>query len=263
MGASAQWLDQPSAKAPRTKAGKVDLTAPAPLAANGKPDLTGVWQADGAPFEFLVKMMPGGVNGLGEDDPPRYFFNALADFKPGEEPLLPATAARWKQAGEAAAKTAPKSLCNVPSLPLAELTPAPHKIVQTPDVMLVLYEDDTVFRQIHLDGRQLPKDPQPTYLGYSVGRWEGDWLVVESAGFNDRGPLDIFGHPHSDAMRLTERMHRRDYGHLDVELTINDPKAYNKPITMKFVKHLLPDTDLIEAFCAENEFDTKHMVVSK
>ena len=127
--------------------------------------------------------------------------------------------------------------------------------------MLFLYEADTAFRQIYLDGRKHPHDPQPSWLGYSVGRWEGDSLLVDAIGFTDRSPLDIVGHTHSDAMRVTERFHRRDFGHMDVQVTIDDPKTYTRPFTYKFTDKLLPDTDLIESFCTENEKDTKHMAV--
>jgi hypothetical protein len=259
--APAQWVKLLTPGAPRTRDGKVNLSAPAPRAKNGKPDLSGMWQADGAPFEELLKFTIGGVNGLGEDDPSRYFFNALADFKPGEEPMRPEVAAAWKKQLQSASKERPATLCNVPSMPIAETTPAPHKIVQTPDLLLVLYEDETTFRQIHLDGRTLSGESQPSFLGYSVGRWEGDTLIVEVSGFNDRGPLDIMGHPHSAEMRITERLRRRDYGHLEVEMAINDPKFYSQPFSFKFLEHLVPDTDLIEAFCAENETDAKHMPV--
>jgi hypothetical protein len=128
-------------------------------------------------------------------------------------------------------------------LPAVEiLAYAPFKIVQTPGLTIVMYEADNTRRQIYTDGRKLPDDPQPSWLGYSVGRWEGDTLIVDSAGFNDKTPLDIFGHPHSEAMRIQERFRRRDFGHTDVQVTIEDPKVFTKPITVKFTLLLLPDT---------------------
>jgi hypothetical protein len=129
-----------------------------------------------------------------------------------------------------------------------------------PTEVVILYETSNVFRQIFTDGRPLPKDPQPTWLGYSVGRWEKDTLVVETVGFNDRSWLDgDKGRPHSDAMRVTERFRRPDVGHLEIQVTIDDPKAYSKTWTVKQSLHLLPDTELLENIC-ENERDTEHLV---
>ena len=123
----------------------------------------------------------------------------------------------------------------------------------------MLYERDTTFRQVYTDGRKLPDDPQPSWLGYSVGKWDGDALVVETAGFNDRGWLDARGHTHSEALHLTERFQRLDFGHMEVQLTIDDPKTYTRPFTVKLKQHLLADTDLLESFCAENEKDATHI----
>jgi hypothetical protein len=144
-------------------------------------------------------------------------------------------------------------------VPLTELVPAPFKIVQTPGLTLMLYEGDTVFRQIYTDGRKHPVDPQPSWLGYSIGRWDGDWFVVDAMGFNGRSPLDAMGHFHSEAMRVTERFHRRDFGHLDVDITIDDPMTFTKPVTVKVSERLLPDTDIIENFCTEDEQDLAHL----
>jgi hypothetical protein len=127
-------------------------------------------------------------------------------------------------------------------------------------VIAMLYEQDTSFRQIFIDGRKLPADLQPAWLGYSVGKWDGDTLVVDTAGFNDRSWLDAFGHPHSESMRVTERFHRRDFGHMEVQITVDDPTMYTKPFTIKINQRLLPDTDLIESFCLENEKDRAHIV---
>ena len=257
--AHAQWLNHPAPGTPRMKDGKADLSGPVPRS-HGKPDLSGIWQAEGAPRDLLLQYVPGGVNGVGESDPSQYFFNVLVDWKPEEWPLRPEAAARWKQQAEAAAKRGPETLC-LPTapVPIAEVEPAPFKIVQTPELMLILYEADTSFRQVYLDGRKQLEDPQPSWLGYSVGRWEGDTLVVDVVGITERSPLDLMGHPHSDAMRVTERYHRRDFGHMDVQITIDDPQNYTRPFTYKFTDKLLPDTDLIESFCTENEKDTVHM----
>jgi hypothetical protein len=139
-----------------------------------------------------------------------------------------------------------------------DMLPVPFKLVQTPGLILMLAEADTVFRQIFTDGRKHPEDPQPSWLGYSVGKWQDDSLVVETIGLNDRGWLDAVGHTHTDALRVTERFHRRDFGHLDVQLTLDDPKTFTQPVTVKFTELLLPDTDLIESFCTENEKDLTH-----
>jgi hypothetical protein len=127
-------------------------------------------------------------------------------------------------------------------------------------VIALLYEQYTRFRQIFIDGRKPPNDPQPSWLGYSVGKWDGDSLVVDTAGFNDRTWLDAFGHPHSEAMRVTERFQRRDFGHMDVQITVDDSKMYTRPFTIKINQRLLPDTDLIESVCLENEKDRAHIV---
>ena len=254
--AEAQWLHHPVPGTPRTKDGKPNLSAPAPRASNGKPDLSGIWQPEASPIPELMRLLPGGANGLGEDIPTKYFINVLADFKPGEEPLrtrpsAPLTLTAFK-------KDDPGIHCLPTGVPMVDTVPVPFKLVQTPGLLLMLSEADTTFRQIFTDGRKHPEGPQPSWLGSSVGRWEGDSLVVETIGLNDRSWLDAVGHKHSDALRVTERFHRRDFGHLDLQLTLDDPKIFTRPITVKFTELLLPDTDLIESFCTENEKDLAH-----
>ena len=141
---------------------------------------------------------------------------------------------------------------------MAETAPGPYKIVQTPGLIVMLYERETVFRQVHTDGRKLPDDPQPAWFGYSVGRWDGDTLVVDTAGFNERGWLDARGHTHSDALHLSERFHRADFGHMELQITVDDPKTYTRPFTIRLNQELLPGSDLIEYFCSENERDLRH-----
>jgi hypothetical protein len=259
----AQWLTYPAPGTPRLKDGKPNLAAPAPRV-HGKPDLSGTWEPEATPRKILANMfppgvglLPGGVNGLGEDEPQKYFLNLLADFKPGEEPLTPAAAKLFQTKLGSASKLS--TLCQPPALPVNDLVPAPVKIIQNPRVTLFLYEPDMVFRQVYTDGRKHPVDPQPSWMGYSVGRWEGDWFVVEAMGFNDRSPLDAMGHVHSDAMKLTERFHRRDFGHMDVRITIDDARTFTKPVTVEFTDLLLPDTDVFEAFCSEDEKDLAHL----
>jgi len=253
---SAQWAQYRDPVTPRDRNGKPKLIAPAPRL-SGKPDLTGIWEAESAPVaEIKQFLLPGGINGLGEDLPSKYFFNFFADFPLGQEPMQPAAASMFQKMSQSQQK--PPTLCPPPTLPLANVVPLPYKIIQAPRVTLFLYESDTVFRQVFTDGRKLPADPQPSWLGYSVGKWEGDTFVAETVGFNDRGPLDAMGHPRSESLRLTERLRRRDFGHLDVEVTMDDPKTYTKPVTIRVAHRLLPDTEIIETFCSEGERDLAH-----
>jgi hypothetical protein len=259
VAAHAQWVNHPTPGTPRTRDGKPNLSAPAPRAANGKPDLSGIWLADGAPIEELRKMLPGGVNGLGEEPPSKYFLNILADFKPEEAPIRPAAAALYRQHAQAGGKDFPVTRCLPMGVPVAETAPDPYKILQTPQVVAFLYEADTTFRQVFTDERKLPDNPQPAWMGYSVGHWAGDALIVEAAGFNDQSWLDASGHTHSEALRVTERFHRRDFGHLELQVTIDDPQTFTGPFSFKVNESLLPDTDVLEYYCVENEKDVKHL----
>jgi hypothetical protein len=259
----AQWLYQRDARIPRTKDGRADLTAPTPRASDGKPDLSGVWAA--VPSEELKGFLgpDPGSNPLGADLQfiSKYALNVFFDLKPGEEPMRPEAAAVFRQRMESNGQDSPTSHCLPGGIPFSSLI-APFKIVQTPRLTVMLFEDNNPPRQIHTDGRKHPADPEPTWVGYSVGRWEGDALVVETVGFNDRTWLDGFGHPHSDAMRVVERFRRRDLGHLDLQITIDDRKMYTKPFTVNAAHRLLPDTDVLEAICAENEKDRSHIAAS-
>lgn len=262
--ADAQWIHHPTPGLPRTADGQPRLADPAPRTAHGHPDLSGVWQAEGAPIPELLKMVPGGQNGLGEDIPSKYFLDVLSDFAPGREPLQPSAAAAAARLSLGGVSADDVGINCLPSgVPLVLTTPAPFKIVQTPGLTLVLAESDTSFRQIFTDGRPLPADPQPSWLGSSIGRWEGDTFVVETAGFNDRGQLDARGHRHSSALRVTERYRRRDVGHMDVELTFDDPVTFTQPVTIAVGMRLRPDTDLIEYFCSENEKDKARMLTAR
>jgi hypothetical protein len=250
LNVQAQWLNTPTPGAPRTPDGKVNMAGPVPRV-NGRPDLSGVWQVQAEP-------RGPGLFGLGESPNSKYFRNILAGFKPDEEPLTPAgkeILRRNTQPGT----LGPSLICLPDGVPHGDLLPEPFKIIQTPGVIVVLYEVETTFRQIFTDGRKLPVDPAPSWNGYSVGRWEGDTLVVDTAGFNDLSWLDARGHGHSEEMRVEERFHRRDFGHLDVTVTITDPKIFTKPVTISFVEELLPDTDLLEHYCLEAEKDAAHL----
>jgi hypothetical protein len=265
-GAHAQWLDFPTPGIPRTPDGKPNLSAPAPRTADGKSDLSGVWMHEiTTPAEMkrlygrmiddeIAVQVPGMEIGTQH----KYFLNILVDFKPQESPLRPQAAQAMLQN---AAKRNSGSPCSLfIGFPLAGLLSEPIKIIQSPMVTAVLYEVNNLHRQIFTDGRGLPKEFElPAYLGYSAGHWESDVLVVETAGFNDKTPLDAMGHPHSEALRITERFHRRDFGHMDVEMSFDDPKMYSKPFTIKIAYDLLPDADIFEMYCSENEKDSAHM----
>jgi hypothetical protein len=154
----------------------------------------------------------------------------------------------------------PSTRCVPQGIPRGDLDNyLPFKIIQAPGVIAVLYEESYAYRQIYTDGRKLPVDPQPSWMGYSVGHWEGDALVVDANGFNDEGWLDAMGHPQSEELRIRERFHRRDFGHLDIELTIDDPRMYTKPFTVKATEVLIPDSDVLEYVCTENEKDRAHL----
>lgn len=230
----AQWFKYPSPETPRTADGKANLSAPAPKAADGHPDLSGVWSPDTRPLQVIAPA-------------------ASIPFQPWSRKLTE------ERADGSKGKDDPAAYC-IPGMPKLVVLPYPYKIVQpVPGMMLILYEGFTTYRQIFTDGRDLPKDPQPSWLGYSVGHWDGDTFVVETIGVNERTWLDNAGRPHSEAMRLIERYHRRDFGHLDMQLTIDDPKTYTKPWTVNENAVLLPDTDLLEYICSEDNKDVPHL----
>jgi hypothetical protein len=251
---SAQWPDHRKASAPRTPDGKVDLAAPPPKTADGKPDLSGVWQnagrGQGAPREQLSH----------DEKPVATFANIGAGFKEGL-PLRPEAAALLKERMANFSKDNPDVWC----LPLGNqqfnVHSFPRKIIQNPDVIVVLYETHMGIRQIFTDGRPLPNnDPQPWFFGYSVGRWEGDTLVVETIGFKDAGWLDINGSPLSEKARTIERFRRTTYGTLEIEQTIDDPVNYTRPFTTRLNWRLMPDTEIMEMVCTENNQSINHLV---
>ncbi len=267
VGVHAQWLNYPTPGTPRTPDGKPNLSAPAPRTADGKPDLSGVWMHDattvaevkrlfGNAFDADIELAPPGME-IGTQY--KYAFNIFADLKPGETLLRPEAAEALRR--QQAARRSGSGVCsNSMGFPLAGLLSEPIKIVQAPKLTMVLYEVDNLHRQIFTDGRGLPKEINlPAYLGYSAGRWERDTLVVESAGFNDKTRFDMMGHPHSEALHVTERFRRIDFGHMDVEMTFDDPQTYTKPFTIKVPHHLLADADIFEMYCNENEKDGVHL----
>ena len=254
--ASAQWARYPDSSIPRTRDGKPDLSARAPKAQDGKVDLSGVWQTESDP-----NAIPPGietVESITGLTPPRHFVNIMADLKPQEVPFQPWAAALFQQRAQSNGKDDPVAHCQPTGVPALASLPIPYKIVQTPRLIVILYEADTVFRQIFLDARQPVEDPQPRWMGYSTGKWEGDTLVVNTVGFTEKSWLDRLGHPHSDALRVIERFRRPDAGHLEIQVTLDDPKAYTKPITYTQKAQLVPEDDLLEYFCTENEKDRQH-----
>jgi hypothetical protein len=252
--AHAQWLHYPDARTPRTKDGKPNLTAPAPHQ-NGKPDLSGLWQAEKTPVEEYERVLGKRFTNIQVDthDVTKYVLNVFWGMKPEDEPLRPEGASILKRRQESPLEY-PHTQCLPGSIPLALLV-FTFKIIQTPQEIVMLSETADPPRQIYTDGRPLPKDPNPTWMGYSVGRWDRDTLVVDTVGFNDRAWLDGSGHPRSESMHITERYRRRDFGHMDLEITFNDPKYYTRPFSINTGLSLIPDSDLLEYVCNENEKD--------
>ena len=256
--AHAQWFNYPDQRIPHTKDGKPNLTAPAPRF-NGKPDVSGLWQADRTPKSEYEAVLGKAFTDIQPDlhDITKNVINVFWGMKPEDEPLRPEAAAIVKQR-KTNAKEVPRAQCLPGSVPFGMLVFS-FKIIQTAQEMVILSEINDPPRQIHMDGRPLPKDPDPTWMGYSVGHWEGDTLVVDTIGLNDRAWLDVFGHPRSESMHITERYHRRDVGHMDLEITFDDPTYYTRQFTLKTGLTLLPDSDLIENVCNENEKDRPHL----
>ena len=230
--ASAQWLDYPTPGIPRTADGRPDLNAPTPQTTDGKPDLTGLWRVS---------------SGFG------YGGNIVADLAPEE--ILPWAEKQSRATLLNLGVDDPSSIGCLPRGP-RYITGGANgvlaKFVQTPTLITILYEE-LAYRQIFMDGRPLPKDPNPSFMGYSVGRWEGDTLVVESIGFNDRTWLDFSGHPHTEQLRITERYRRINLGRIEIQVTFEDPGAYRRPWTVPVTAALRADTDLLESVCNEND----------
>jgi hypothetical protein len=238
--AGAQWLNQPTPGIPRLPDGKPNLSAPAPRLADGHPDLSGIWD--------VGNML--------------YFHDLARGLKPGELEMTPWAAAVRKQRMARNHVDDPYGYCLPLGVPRINLR-SPFKIVQTPPMTIFLHESfvGNTFRQIFTDGRPLPKlsETEPAWLGYSVGRWEGDDFVVESIGFRDHGWLSAnMAWPNSDALHVTERWHRRDFGHLEETVTIDDPKAYLKPWTNKVVLTLQADTELLDSYCDNQSIMQSH-----
>jgi len=219
----AQWLKHPTQGIPRTAEGKPNLTAPVPRTADGKPDLTGLWNA---PLQFgQPSADPRDMSAWAKDVAQRRaeeFFKARPMFR-----CLP---------------SGPETFGQTPAVTVWK------QILQTPSLIAIL-NDDLTYRRIFMDGRALESAPVPSWMGYSVGRWEGDTLVVDSFGFNDQTWLNNRGLPHTEALRMSERYRRLDFGHLRIDVTFTDPSAYTKPLSFTVNMELAADTEMLEAVC--------------
>jgi hypothetical protein len=235
---TAQWLNLPTQGIPRTADGKPNLAAPAPRTTDGKPDLSGLWMLNAGPGHLA---------------------NVAAELKPME--IQPWADELYKHRLGNLGNDDPWTVQCLPAGPRAILKggDGPARIIQTGALLLILY-DDLTYRQIFLDGRALPKDPNPSWMGYSAGRWDGDTLVVESTGFNERSWLDMGGHPHTESLRTIERFRRTSFGRIELQVTFDDARTYKKPWTVSFGVNLAPDTEMIEYVCNENEKDRAHLV---
>ncbi|MBI4473604.1 MAG: hypothetical protein HY646_13125 [Acidobacteria bacterium] len=235
----AQWVKVPPAAVPRTPDGKLNLSAPVPRAPDGHPDLSGIWQPNG-----------------------RYVTNLAADLKPEDVPFQPWAKALFDERKDGShSREDPPAHCLPQGVPRINAAPAPWKIVQTPGVVIIIYEAFNLWRQIFVDGRELALGPDLTltWLGYSTGKWEGDTLVVDTRGFNGKGWLDQSGKPSTEALHVIERFRRKGFGHMDIQITIDDPKAYTKPWTVTEEVQLLTNTELMEFICNENNLDLEHL----
>ena len=243
-GVAAQWLDFPAPGVPRNADGSPNLNAPAPRTPDGKADLGGIWRP-----ERNQKCPPDGC-------PDNQMSEQFLDFGwgvPGGLPYQPWAAELVKQRSAANGKDDPTSHCFPGGIIRLHTYPTFNKIIQTPSLIVILIEREVTYRQIFLDGRPLPVDPLPTWKGYSIGRWEGDTLVVESSGFRGEGIwLDRRGSPLTEAAKITERIRRPNYGRLDIQVTVNDPKAYTAPFTVMLNQYLATDTELLDFVCLEN-----------
>jgi len=246
---SAQWDPYPQPGAPKNPDGSVNITAPTPRTAQGTPDLSGVW--------LTVRDKPLGENGV--QNTRSSFFNIGMALKDGL-PLTPYGAEIRKNRLAENSQGDPDAHCLPMNLVHLHFGSDPRKIVQTPGLIVFLFETNSQVRQVFTDGRSIPKDPQPWWYGYSVGSWQGDTLVIKTTHFRDGGWLDAEGSPLTDAATVTERIRRVNYGNLEIEMTVDDPKAYTKPWTVQVKQRLLLADDLIEYICLENEKDAAHYV---
>ena len=259
---SAQWPSWPTSGVPKTPDGKPNLTAPAPKTADGHPDLSGLWENEPM-FPRGAGAGVGGAAGAPRADgtiAPRAskFWDIGYGMKEGL-PIRPSAAELLKQRDADNSKDNPDAHCLPMGFMQFHMHPQPRKIVQTKDLIVVIYESNYGLRQIFLDGRPLPaNDPQPWWYGYSVGKWDGDTLVVETTGLKGDGWLDIIGTPFTEAAKVTERFRRVNYGTLHIDITVDDATAYTKPWTVGIDQHIMLNNELIEFICLENEKSSPH-----
>ena len=244
--AHAQWINLRSPNTPRLPDGSPNLSASVPRTSDRKPDLSGVWEVLGD------RVMPtdGRIRS-------KYVYDIASDL-PGGAPFLPWAKTLHEQRQKTLGVGAPTERCLPHGIPDAMLTRTlPFKIIQHPGVTIILFEEFNNWRQVFTDGRDLPVDPQPAWVGYSVGAWDGDTFVIRTSGFNDRSWLDAGGTPHTDALKTTERIRRTDFGHMEIEFTFDDPKTFTKPWSASVKFNLLPDTDLLEFHCDNEKWTEK------
>jgi hypothetical protein len=257
----AQWPRYRVPAVPRTAAGAPDLNAAAPRTPDGKPDLSGIWENFRKPGDAVRS-----VNAQFFDDRPPSLINEFRDIGEnvtGGLPLQPWAAALKQQRTAEYSKDNPDAHCLPLGLMQLHTHPDPRRIVQTPSLVVFLYEANYGVRQIHVDGRPAPdNDPQPWWYGYSRGRWDGDTFVVDTTNFRDGGWLDVNGSPLTDAGRMTERFRRPNYGTLTIDITVDDPKAYTRPWSVSLSQRLMVDNEMLEFICLENERSSTHYVAN-
>jgi hypothetical protein len=250
--AAARWLNTGDTQTRRAPNGQVDMSAPAPRV-NGRPDLSGIWEAERTPTTEFVRVLGPGLPDIQPDlnEVTKHVINVFWDMKPDDVPMRPEAVA-VTDARQKSGRDFQSAYCLPSSLPATTLT-TNVKLVQGDGEIVVLHGSGDPPRQIYMDGRTLPDKPEPSWLGTSAGQWQDDTLIVETTGFQERAWLDMFGHPRSETMRITERFHRRDFGHMDLEMTFDDPKYYTRPFGFKTTMTLLPDDHLYEYVCTENQ----------
>lgn len=236
--ARAQWLDAPEPDAPRKPDGTIDLEAPPPRLANGRPSLAGIWMPDDNRYIRDLAL------DIGDDDVPyRPWAKALFDErKTGEH-----------------SREDPDAHCLPQGVPKIDFVSYPWKLIETPESVVIIYETFSFWRQIFTDGRELGPNAKPAWMGYSTGRWQDDTFVVTTRGFNGKAWLDQLGRPTTDQLTVTERFTRTHYGHMNIEVTIDDPGAYTAPWGAAQVVHLRPGWEPLEFICLENNRDTEHL----
>jgi hypothetical protein len=254
-----QWVKYPTPGVPRTADGKPDLSARAPRTAQGKPDLSGMWLPnDQVP---CPKMILDDAGACAERIVPSYQAVNIAFGIPGGLPIQPWAAELQKKRAVNAGRDDPHTHCLPSNFPRLFTMPHITKILQSPGLVVLLNEFNASYRQIFTDGRPLPADPQPSWNGYSTGKWQGDELVVETIGFRDDLWMDTQGTPLTSAAKVTERFRRPNFGMLEIQALVDDPKAYTKPWSVTFKMHIVLDTELIDEVCLEGERSVEHIPV--